>query len=297
MFIHEVCKECSLTKKAVAYYIACGLLSPSVQENGYRNFSVEEGEQLKKITVLRALGLSVSDIKRAVSDKTGIELNRLAVQKRLEINLLQERQALLQELAAQLNWEQIHSQLQRLEQKQTILERLMQAFPGAYGQCLCLHFASFLQEPITTESQQAAFGTILSFLDRANFEIPAELQNELEASCQIALAAGPDINPAHRVPEMEAWIAEHPDDIKAYLAYKQSAAYQASPAYRLEKALRQFMQTSGYVEVFIPAMRQLSKTYDQYYQSLQKANEKFLESYPQIDRKDSAKSSPTDRRV
>ena len=34
MLIHEVCKECNLTKKAIEYYGEQGLISPTVMENG-----------------------------------------------------------------------------------------------------------------------------------------------------------------------------------------------------------------------------------------------------------------------
>lgn len=48
MLINAVCKECSVTKKAVEYYIEQGLVSPTVQENGYRDFSEEDIRRLKK---------------------------------------------------------------------------------------------------------------------------------------------------------------------------------------------------------------------------------------------------------
>lgn len=51
MLINAVCKECSVTKKAVEYYIEQGLISPIVQENGYREFSEEDVRQLKKISI------------------------------------------------------------------------------------------------------------------------------------------------------------------------------------------------------------------------------------------------------
>ena len=37
MLINEVCKKCSLTKKAIEYYIEQGLVIPAIQENGYRS--------------------------------------------------------------------------------------------------------------------------------------------------------------------------------------------------------------------------------------------------------------------
>lgn len=68
MLINEVCKECNLTKKAVEYYGEQGLISPTVMENGYRYFTEYDVSKLKRIAILRGLGLSVSDI-RAVLEK------------------------------------------------------------------------------------------------------------------------------------------------------------------------------------------------------------------------------------
>ena len=44
MLVNEVCKKCSLTKKAIEYYVEQGLVSPQIQENGYRVFSEEDVE-------------------------------------------------------------------------------------------------------------------------------------------------------------------------------------------------------------------------------------------------------------
>jgi len=42
MLIHTVCKECSLTKKAIKYYMNQKLICFTIQNNGYRNFSDNE---------------------------------------------------------------------------------------------------------------------------------------------------------------------------------------------------------------------------------------------------------------
>lgn len=57
MLVNAVCKECGLTKKAVEYYIEQGLVAPSVQENGYRDFSEADIAQAEKD--LRAEGAGV----------------------------------------------------------------------------------------------------------------------------------------------------------------------------------------------------------------------------------------------
>ena len=49
MLINEVAKLSNLTKKAVEYYTEQGLICPNILENGYRDFSEQDMEILKKI--------------------------------------------------------------------------------------------------------------------------------------------------------------------------------------------------------------------------------------------------------
>ena len=64
MLIHEVAKRCNITKKAIQYYVEQGLVVPEVLENGYGDFSETDVEVLKKVSLYRCLGLSVSEIKK-----------------------------------------------------------------------------------------------------------------------------------------------------------------------------------------------------------------------------------------
>jgi len=43
--------------------------------------------------------------------------------------------------------------------------------------------------------------------------------------------------------------------------------------------MKSFGETSGYNDIFIPAMRRLSPSYEEYYQNLMKANEIFVERF------------------
>ena len=93
MLINAVCKECSVTKKAVEYYIEQGLVSPTVQENGYRDFSEEDIRRLKKISILRNLGLSVTDIQDVLFGETAVSvLNEIYHRRNLQMTVLQEKQ-------------------------------------------------------------------------------------------------------------------------------------------------------------------------------------------------------------
>lgn len=286
MFINEVCRTCALTKKAVAYYIAQGLVAPSVQENGYRDFSDEDVERLKKISVLRGLGISAAEIQSILVEKDSKEafikgaLQEISDRKRMEIDIMQERQQLLQELAKTQDWACVQGKLQQLQNKQSVLVRLKNAFPGYYGNYICQHFALYLNEAIETQEQQEAFETILDFLDGVQFELPADLQAyycELTAAHDETVIETVDANVKRAVADIEHFLEEHREEIAAWMNYKASAEYQESMAYRLEQALKQFNSASGYNDVFIPAMCRLSKTYQAYHEMLMKSDQKFVQ--------------------
>ena len=62
MLLNEIINEVGMTKRAVKYYEEKGLLSVEKDSNGYRNYSVQDVETLKKISVYRKLGIGIKDI-------------------------------------------------------------------------------------------------------------------------------------------------------------------------------------------------------------------------------------------
>lgn len=284
MLIHEVCKKCSLTKKAVEYYIEAGLISPFVQENGYRDFSAKDVALLRKISILRNLGLSVPEIKSVFSMQNLTLLKEISNKKALEIRVLQEKREILCALAVNHDWDWASEQLRQIEKKYSVLERLKNAFPGYYGKYLCLHFGRYLNEPVTTAEQQGAFDTIIDFLDSVDFNISDDLRkylDEITVNFDETFVESVSDNMEELLQDTEKYLAKNREFLENYMALKQSEEYKQSPAYQLEKSLRHFVETSGYTDVFIPAMCQISRSYQEYYDALQRANEVFLQKYPQ----------------
>lgn len=282
MLINEVCRECTLTKKAVEYYIEQGLVAPAVLENGYRDFSGEDTDRLKKIFVLRGLGASTAEIRRVLSGRKEA-LDELCRRKELDLTFRKEKQKLIAELAKEKDFETVRERLLQLQKKQTVLERLLNAFPGNYGRFVCLRFAPYLDEPVTAGKQQEAFETILSFLDQVDFDIPDDLRNYMDEITEDydktrieEIYSG--LNSAIR--NMEVFLEDNQQTIESYMACRQSEEYKATQLYRLEEAMRRFNRTSGYNDIFIPAMRRLSGAYDEYQKALEEANEKLLMKYP-----------------
>ena len=145
MLISDVCRQIGLTRKAVEYYIEQGLLRPSAQENGYRTFDAADVELLQRIAVLRALDVSAAQIREILRDDTCNSLCLAAHAAELSADDAKSRQALLERLAQGASYAEIADELQALDRKRTILQKLLLAFPGYYGRAISLHFAAFFK--------------------------------------------------------------------------------------------------------------------------------------------------------
>lgn len=288
MFMQDVKKHCNLTKKAIEYYIAQGLVQPTALENGYRVFSDIDIERLEKIAVYRKIGLSVEEIEQVLTDSTGMTLKKIAVKRELALENQRLKKQLIEELVKGVPLSQIQGQLNAIEQGTTITERLMEAFPGYFGRFICLHFARFLNHAIDTPEQQEAYEEILAFLDNTpTWELPKELQDYLEETSNQMSVVDIQKGLEHikkSIENPEQFIADQKEILEAYIAYKESEEYLNSPFYRIQNLLKEFNSTYGYYDIFLPAMKRLSPSYLEYYHQSEIANEKLLKAFPQLEK-------------
>ena len=63
MKIKQVEELVGITSKNIRFYESQGLLTPERADNGYREYHQDNIEVLKKIKLLRKIGISVEDIK------------------------------------------------------------------------------------------------------------------------------------------------------------------------------------------------------------------------------------------
>lgn len=285
MKINDVCQATGLTKKAVAYYQEKGLIAPQAQENGYREFSAGEVERLKTISLLRRLGLTVPEIAQ-VLESPGDKGVIAAVRQRQQDQILL-RKTQLELLDQYLGGEepgQLEKQLEFLEQKMTIRQKLVDAFPGYYGRYIGVHFGNFLQTPVQTPEQREAYQAILSFLDGVEFPplSPAcqELLEQMEAALSEQDMAAQSSKLADQLLDFDAYWEENQDNILQYLQFKQSDTYKNSAMGEWMALFREFGKTSGYYDTFIPLMRTLSPAYDAYSRRMEEANQKLLDKLP-----------------
>lgn len=196
------------------------------------------------------------------------------------------KQLLFDKLITGENWDQISLELESIEQHETIIEKLLVAFPGYYGCFISLHFSCFLDEPIKTNEQQDAYNKIVNFLDNAIvLEFPKELRDFLiECTRDISTQNIVEIDKKNKqaFKNTEAFLSDNKEFLDRYIRYKQSDEYKNSSLHRIQEMFRKFNTMSGYYDIFIPAMKKLSTLYSKYYKQIEIANEKLLLHYPKI---------------
>jgi len=286
MLIKDVCKECKLTKKAVEYYEKQGLISPKIDTNGYRNYSNEDISKLKEIAALRKLGISTSEIKDILaSNNKSSALAKIKFKMDLEIEKAIAKKRCLEQLTKDYDIDKAITYIEEdIEKYFTIKEKLLQAFPGAYGMYLCVHFGQFLDGKIDTEEKEKAYNKIVDFLDNVqDMEFPKELEEFLKQSLEhLDEENMEDINLSliNAVNNPEKYIEENKEIIEKYLEFINSDEYKNSPAYKIKELLLKFQQESGYYDIFIENLKILSDSYREYYEKLLAANKVILEKYP-----------------
>ena len=278
MLRSEIQKETGLTRKAIEYYEDKGLIHPQKSENGYRDYSTEDLEILKKVSIFRKLGMSISDIGQCISSG-GDTLSSVLREKQHQLDLDEQRKVILEMIVKGESDEIIDEKVSLLEMKETIYEKLEIAFPGYFGQMLFAAYQPFLNEPLENDGKDS-FYKYIDYLDRLPlFELTEEEKKYIEKiSSPFDMKTLKDINQAKldAVENPKKWMKDNEDVISHYESYKNSEEYQNSMMKQIQDKLKNFMKENQYYEIAIPLIRKFSKSYDEYYKKLLKANEQYL---------------------
>ena len=278
MLRSEIQKETGLTRKAIEYYEDKGLIHPHKSENGYRDYSSKDLEILKKIAIFRKLGMSISDIYQCILSG-GDTLSSVLREKQHQLDLDEKRKVILEMIVKGYSNELIIEHVSLLEMKETIYEKLEIAFPGYFGQMIFAAYQPFMNEPLENDGKDS-FYEYIAYLDRLPpFELTEEEKRYIEKiSSPFYMKTLKDINQAKldAIENPEKWLKDNEDVISSYESYKNSEEYQNSMMKQIHDKLENFMKENQYHEIAIPLIRKFSKSYDDYYNKLLKANEEYL---------------------
>lgn len=278
MLRNEVQGKTALSRKAIEYYEEKGLIHPIKLENGYRDYSCEDVEVLKKISLLRNLGLSISEIALYLDSKEEA-LASILRRKEYELDICEKRKNVLKLIVKGESMEHINEELAIIEAQETIYDKLIRIFPGYFGQLIFSSYKTFLNESLGKD-EEAAFNEYIKFLDSLpNFELSKEEKDYIEAiSSSFDMKTLDDLNKGKliAIENSKTWLEENEDYIKAYKEYKNTEEYKNGLMKAIQDKLKKFMQENNYYEKAIPLIRKFSKSYDAYYEKLLKANEEYL---------------------
>lgn len=280
MKINDVVKEVDLSKRAVKYYEEKGLLKVLRDNNGYRDYSKENVETLKQISIYRKLGISIQDIKRIQKNKSDTIL--LDVLKKMELELTEKSN----EVNALKKYIQTHNvdDVYKMLDYQTIANAIQEAIPGFMGFYFINHFLPYLQIKIETKQQQEAFDKIVEYWDNTEINIPLSYK----ITGFILYKIMPESSMEDLIKKMDQNLLEYtqitPEKYEKLkkqvlngVKLRNSFLYKYSFAGRTHRRWMKELQDKGYNDIFIPNMIKLSPQYKKYHHALQSVNKRICQ--------------------
>ena len=272
MLLNEVIKEIGMTKRAIKYYEEKGLLSVKKDNNGYRNYTQEDVEILKKISVYRKLGIGIDDIKKLLeTDNTKILLS--IYQQKLQEKQLQESQ--LEALKAFID-DGDPDKANEILNYETIEMAIESMLPeGEWADYLISHFKPFLNVRIKTPEQKQALNNILEYCENTTLKTPFMMKLGIKLTGGIALET-------RSADEMIAYYRdmskEEYERLKAGVlkgAKLKSGILKYHPSYIAQRKIMKQYQDKGYNDIFIPNLMVLSPKYGEYKRALDNVNDRI----------------------
>lgn len=279
MLRNEIQEKTGLTRKAIEYYEEKGLIQPLKLENGYRDYSNEDLVTLNKISLYRKVGLGISEIEECLSSN-GNSISSILRKKEHQLSIGQKRKEIIELMVKKEKQDVIEDKIALLEMEESIFEKLENAFPGYFGQLIFSSYQPFLNETLNVEGK-ASYEDFVAYLDNLpSFTLSKEEQEYIEVvSSAYNMKVLKEVNTSkiEAIENSEQWLEENKDTIAQYQDYKNSDEYQNSPMKNIQDKLQRYMEDNKYYEIAIPLIRKFSKSYDEYYQKLLIANDKYLE--------------------
>ena len=272
MLLNEIVQEVGMTKRAVKYYEEKGLLSIKKDDNGYRNYTQEDVESLKKISVYRKLGISVEDIKKLLEGNDKTLLAKIYEKK------LQEKECRESELEALKDFIENGDtdKANELLEYETIENAISSLLPGKeWSDYLVSHFKPFLNVKIKTPEQKQALQNILEYCDETTLKTPFLMRLGVKL-------AGGVVKETRTADEMISYYRdmsqEEYEKLKAGVlksAKLKSGILKYHPSYVAQRQMMKEYQNKGYNDIFIPNLMILSPKYGEYKRALDNVNDRI----------------------
>ena len=272
MLLNEIIKEVGMTKRAVKYYEEKGLLIVNKDNNGYRNYSKQDVDTLKKISVYRKLGIGIKDIQKLLkTDDKSILLH--IYQEKLQEHVLQDYELkALKQFIDDGNADKANELLDY----QTVENAIESLLPGKeWANYFKSHFKPFLNIRLTTPEQKQALQNILEYCDKTTLKIPFMTEIGMKIANTIS-------QESRTADEMIAYYRDINENEYSKLKEKVYAGVKMKtgmmkyhPSFIAQRKMQKELQNKGYNDIFLPNLMVLSPKYAEYKKSLDALNNRI----------------------
>lgn len=272
MLLNEIVKEVGMTKRAIKYYEEKGLLTVNKDNNGYRNYSKQDVDTLKKISVYRKLGIGIKDIQKLLkTDNKSILLH--IYQEKLQDHVLQNSELkALKQFIDDGNADKANELLDY----QTVENAIESLLPGKeWANYFKSHFKPFLNIKLITPEQKQALQNILEYCDKTTLKIPFMMQIGMKIANTVS-------QESKSADEMIAYYRDMNENEYSKLKERVYAGVKMKtgimkyhPSFIAQRKMQKEFQDKGYNDIFIPNMMVLSPQYAEYKKALDKVNDRM----------------------
>lgn len=272
MLLNEIINEVGMTKRAVKYYEEKGLLSVDKDNNGYRNYTAQDVETLKKISVYRKLGISIKDIQSLLETGDKSILLRIYQEKVQEKVLKDSELEALKQFIDDGDADKANEALDY----QTVENAIESLLPGKeWGDYFKSHFKPFLNVRLKTLEQKQALQNILEYCDETTLKVPFIMGIGAKIIGGIA-------QETRTADEMIAYYRDMSESEYERLKEKvwkgakmKNGIMKYHPAFIAQRKMQKELQNKGYNDIFIPNLMVLSPTYAEYKKALDNLNDRM----------------------
>lgn len=272
MLLNEIANEVGMTKRAIKYYEEKGLLSVNKSNNGYRDYSPNDVDTLKRISVYRKLGVSVKDIKSLLENNDKDVLVRIYNEK-MQDKILQDHE--LNALKQFIEDNDVNK-IDKMLDYQSIEDAIESLLPDKeWGDYFKSHFKPFLNIKLQTPEQKQALKNILMYCDETTLKIPLIMRMGMKINSGVS-------KETRTANEMIAYYRDMSESEYGKLkemtlqgVRMKSGIFKYHPVFLAQRKLQKEFQNKGYNDILIPNMIALSPLYADYKTNLDKVNDKI----------------------
>lgn len=271
MLLNEIVEEVGMTKRAIKYYEEKGLLKVEKDSNGYRNYSRQDVEALKRISLYRKLGIGIKDIQKLLQGEDKSILQQIYEEKLNEKMLQDEEIKALGEFiqngdAAKAN---------ELIDYQTVENAIESLLPGEWGSYFRNHFKPFLSVRVTSTEQKQALQNLLEYCDETTIKVPLLIRigAKIAGGLPVEKKTAEEMTAYYRDIDEEQY-QKLKEQVKRGVRIK-TGIMRYHPAFVAQRKMQKELQNKGYNDIFIPNLKVLSPQYAEYHDALEQVNDRI----------------------